>query len=146
MRQTKNQIAILAVLVLGFTGCEQFRGTVAGSGSATPPPQVEVGSDPIVVNAEKTLLIGRDTFLLLSQVEYTNREELAKIVPAMRGYADYIRRNSTRWLKTANSLKNAYKYNRTSENQRALVATLATISEAINQSKQYLGQAGVKAP
>ena len=107
--------------------------------SGTPATYTEA-SDPIVVNAEKTLRISKDTFDLLLKLEYENRDDAAKISPRIHEFANYLRTNAPHWLTSANNLKNAYKHNRTLDNKANLLSALATLDQATAEARTYINQ------
>jgi len=96
--------------------------------------------DPIVVNAEKTLRGSKDTFDIFLRLEHENAADAAKVSPKIHEFAEYLRQNAPGWLTRANTLKNAYKHNRSADNTNALSGALATISEAADQAKDYVNQ------
>jgi hypothetical protein len=140
---------ILVVIALTFSGCGTVSDFTNPSGptvTATPVPVNVNATDPVVVNAEKTLLIARDTFTLFVHLERDNRASLAKISPQFHQYAEILRRNGIKWLRTADAMKEAYKNNRTPESKANLLTALATVSEALNQTQQYIHKSQLNTP
>jgi hypothetical protein len=143
----KYLYSILAVIVLGFTSCSTTETALTSpTVTATPVPVNVNATDPVVINAEKTLLIARDTFTLYVHLEKDNQAVLAKLSPQFHQYAEILRRNGIKWLRTADATKEAYKNNRTGESKANLVTALATVSEALNQTQQYIHKSGLTTP
>lgn len=107
-------------------------------------PTAEHQADPIVVNAERTLSTARDTFRFIAHEERQNEAVFAQVSPSIHNFVQHIRTDGVTWLRTAESMKTKYKENRSPDNKRNLITAVATVSEALNQSKQYLAQAGYK--
>lgn len=102
--------------------------------------------DPVVVDAEKTLLIARDTFNLYVHLEKEHNATLASASPKFHDFADKLRRDSIGWLRTANRMKNAYKHSRTLEAKANLLTALATVSQALVETKTMIAQSGLTGP
>lgn len=140
MKHTKY-LALIALCLFSF-GCA---GTTAVSTfpgptpSGTPNPNAS--HDPIVVNAEKVLLIASDTFHLLDTLEYDNRAQLLKSVPEVHTYTNYLRKHYFTWLSEADDLKNVYKNNRTTTNKDRLETALTNISAETTKSQTFITKA-----
>lgn len=141
----KKLIPYLAIIVLAFSGCStQLTTSVSTPILPEVTPTAEHQPDPIVVNAERTLTIARDTFRFIAHEERKNEALFAKVSPSIHDFVQHIRSDGPKWLRTAEAMKTKYKDNRSAENQRNLITAVATVSEALNQSKQYLSMAGFK--
>lgn len=144
----KRLIPFLAIVVLALGGCAKDNETVAISTppASSPHPTTTVppnpSADPVVVNAEKTLAAARDTFKFIEHQERQNRAVFDKISTKIHPFVEYVRRNDVQWLRTAEAMKTAYKTNRSPENRANLLTAISTVSQALEQSKQYLLQAG----
>lgn len=137
---------VIACLILA-TGCanDSTTTTTAPPASVSPvvaSPSPALAADSIVVNAEKTLAVARDTFRFIAHEERRNREAFDKASPQIHEFVEYIRQNGVGWLRTAEAMKTAYKTNRSPENRANLLTAIATVSAALDQSQTYLKQAG----
>jgi hypothetical protein len=122
--QPKPRGVIVALLAVALVSC------------ATMP-----GSDPVVVNSEKTTQVAFDVFDAFVTLEHNNRAQLAAVSPEIHKYAEVIRRNGLTWLGTARSLTKAYKTNRTPENKASLLTAVSVLTTAIAESQKYIAQA-----
>jgi hypothetical protein len=106
------------------------------------------GGDPVVVNAEKTTQIALDSFDSFLKYEYENRAALESVSPAIHQYANYVRANGQKWLQSARSLTQAYKYNRSETNKANLDTAIAVLLEAVKQVGIYMksGTLGAGSP
>lgn len=100
-----------------------------------------VHDDKIVVNAEKALYIGLDTFNLFLDLEFNNRALFDKI-PGAHATAERIRRDGKNWIESLQRAKNAYKNNRSNLNHANLSTALKTVQAAIAESKFYIAKKG----
>jgi len=98
---------------------------------------IEPGNDKLVVQAERTTKLALETFDTFLKWEYDNREVLSPI-PEIRASSDRIRTNGPGWLRTARTLTQAYKENRTDENKAALETWVALLRAAIGEAQNYL--------
>lgn len=112
----------------------------------TGPVQQPVGKDPVVVNAEKTLVIARDTFNLYVHLERDHEATLASASPKFHRAAERLRSDAIGWLQKANQLKNTYKHNRTETNKANLQTILATIATALSETQTLITESGLKGP
>ena len=103
------------------------------------------GGDPIVVNAEKTTQIALDSFDSFLKYEYENRAALESVNPQIHQYANYVRENAQKWLQSARSMTQAYKYNRNETNKANLQTAIAVLQAAVTQVGIYMkpGTTGV---
>jgi hypothetical protein len=95
------------------------------------------GSDPVLVNAERTTAVAIDAVDTYLQWEFDNRETLSAI-PEIRETADYLRRNAPTWFETAREITKSYKVNRTEYNRANLNTAMNVLNRAIIQAQRYL--------
>ncbi len=130
-------------------------GTVAGalffSGCAGLAP----GADALVVRAEQTLTGAEATFDTFLQLDDQNRALVATKAPPVHAFAEWLRvpqtfgyttNTAARWacmIESAELTKEAYKENRVGTNAIQLTASLAALTEALNQTQTQL--AAIKA-
>ncbi len=127
------QIILLALclplLPLVYTGC----GTTGNLLTTSVTPQASV-----VVNAEKTLRVSKDTFDLFLKLEYQNQALVKAKFPQIHQFAEYLRKNAPTWLITANNAKNAYKHG--NGNLQALMTAIDTLTSNSTQAQTYITQ------
>lgn len=139
-------IPYLAIFALAFSGCETttaiWKASTTGvSLSASGDPGI-VHDDTIVVSTEKALNIALDTFDIFLKIERDNEVGLMKVSPQIHVFAENVRRNGKRWIKSAQVAKNAYRDNRTSQNHANLITAYKTLQAAIAESQQYINKHG----
>jgi len=108
--------------------------------------QVQPGSDPVVVNAERTTAVALATMDTFLQIEWNNKALLLKVNPAIHTYAEYIRVNGQHYLQTARTLTIAYKASSTTANATALNNAVALLNSINTQAQTYINQAKAAAP
>jgi predicted outer membrane protein len=108
--------------------------------------QLQPGSDPVVVDAERTTAVALATMDTLLQIEWNNKALLLKVNPAVHTYAEYIRLNGQHYLLTARALTLAYKNNRSASNQANLSSAIALLNSIDAQAQTYINQAKAVAP
>lgn len=149
-----------AALALTFSGCATTGittnpyGLWQPSDKAVPGPtpigppihQPPVGNDPVVVDAEKTLIIARDTFNLYVHLEDQNHDALLLVSSKFYEGAEKVRRDARGWLKKADVVKETYKHNRTTENKASLFTALATVSKLMSETQTLIAESGLKGP
>lgn len=101
-----------------------FSFLLVGCASLTP------GSDPVVVNAERTIEMARVTLDSFVRFEFNNRARLDTTAPAVGAAAEKIRQHAPEWFARALRLKAAYKHNRTQANQANLLTALSVLQQA----------------
>jgi hypothetical protein len=144
MKKLNQYLCSIAVLGVLMTWTPMLSTCQPGStGTSATYTQAH---DPVVVNAEKTLRISKDTFDLLLKLEHENAADAAKISPKIHEFAEYLRGNAPNWLISANNLKNTYKHNRTSDNKANLLTALATLDQATAEARTYINQIQTKTP
>ncbi|KAF0181383.1 MAG: hypothetical protein FD161_56 [Limisphaerales bacterium] len=105
---------VLALIVLAASGCSSL----------------QPGSDPVVVNAERTIEMARVTLDAFTRFEFNNRARLDAAAPAVGQAAEKIRRHAPEWFASALRLKAAYKDNRSQDNQANLLTAIAVLQQA----------------
>lgn len=157
MKRTFLVALVVACAFLNQGGCATTGTTTSNpyglwqpSDSAKPGP-TPLGPplhapDPVVVDAEKTLLIARDTFNLYVHIEREHQDTLAKVSPEFHKLGTKLRGNAIGWLRTADRLKETYKQNRTAENKASLFTALAVVSKALSETQTMIGKTGLTGP
>jgi hypothetical protein len=102
---------------------------------------LQPGNDPVVVRAEQTQTISKDTLDAFVTYERNNDSTLRALNPAIHTYANYVRAHGQQWLRTLQAEKLAYKNNRTAENKANLLTAVAVLQEAVKQIGIYMSQA-----
>lgn len=120
--------------------------TVPSPGPTPLGPPIHVAPDPVVLDAEKTLITARDTFHLYVHLERDHHATLAGVSPRFYQYAEKLRRDGRKWLMTLDRLKNAYKHNRTDQNKASMLTALATVSQGLAETKGYIETSGLTGP
>lgn len=137
----KQITIIFAVVALAFSqmgGCATtWQAVTTGFNLSASGQTGVVNDDKIVVNTEKALSIALGTFDVFLRLEYENRAALSA-VPGVHSFAENVRRNGKRWIKSAEAAKNAYKHNRTELNHANLVTAYKTLKSAIEESHKYI--------
>lgn len=136
---------LIACLALSFSGCgtvsKIYKAATAEVNLSASGETGVVHDDQIVVNAEKALKIGLDTFDLFLDLEFHNRALFDKI-PGAHATAERIRRDGKMWIDSLQRAKNAYKNNRSEKNHLTLNTALKTVQAAIAESKFYISKKG----
>lgn len=140
--KTKLLLIPFLAVTLAFSGCETTKAIWAAATtgvnlSASGDPGV-VHDDQIVVRTEQLLNISLDTFDTFLKIERDNEAGLKKVSPQIHVFAENVRRNGKKWIKSAQAAKNAYRDNRTDQNRANLTTAYKTLQEAIKQSQQYI--------
>jgi len=99
-----------------------------------------VGSDPVVVDAEKATTIFLETTNTFLKLEYDNQALVKSKLPQVHAFANTLRVNAPKWIQTARDLTKAYKQNRTPENKASLQTALAVLNQALNSANTYIGK------
>jgi hypothetical protein len=107
---------------------------------------VAPGSDPVVVDAEKTTSIAVESLDTFFKLEASNHALVKEKLPQVAKWTNYARTNSPKWIQTARDTTKAYKTNRTDQNKASLQTALAVLTEAINQVKTYTAQVTTLTP
>lgn len=98
---------------------------------------LQVGADPLVVNAERTLEVSRATLDAFVRFEFNNR---AKCPPEIQAAAEKIRREAPEWFGRAMRLKLAYKQNRGADSKADLMTAIAVLSTAASEAATALAK------
>jgi hypothetical protein len=114
----------LVALALYLNACQLF-------------PVTQPNTD-VVINAEKTLRLSKDTFDLFLHLEKDNQAFVKSKLPQVHVFAQNLRKNAPDWLITANNLKNDYKHGNGDLN--ALMAALNILTQNISTAKNYINQ------
>lgn len=96
------------------------------------------GSDPIVVNAERTTVIALVTFDAFLKFEFENRELLLKVDPGIHKYAEQLRIKGPQWLESTRTLTKTYKANRSEQNKFTLTTALSLLQAAMAEAQKYV--------
>jgi len=120
----------LCIAPIGFTGCGY-----SGQPIVTTPI---APSESVVVKAEQTLRISKDTFDIFLRLEKDNHSTVVENAPQIHQFAEYLRRNAPNWLIQANDLKNKYKHGE--GNLQALLTAIENLTANTNQAKTYINQ------
>src|SRR4029077_6823441 len=96
--------------------------------------------DPVVINAEKTLRIAKDTLDLFVKLEYDNRAMVIAKFPEVHAFAEKVRREAPAILRTANDAKNAYKYHHAGATAGQVWAAVGIVSELAAQAQRYIAK------
>lgn len=115
---------------------------LAGPGCAHLDP----GARAIVVRAEQTETIAKDTLDTFLKVDNGNRSFFRTNAPGMHAFAESLRKPVTvngvsypqwvGWIHSLDNVKQAYKLSTVSSN--ALIEATATLSAAVSQAAQYI--------
>lgn len=122
MKKLKLKLFLLCLPALLLFGC---RGLMPGS-------------DPIVVNAERTTEIARATFDFFLRFEYENKELLFSVDPYIHKFAEQVRVSAPKWLESARTMTKAYKKNRSEENKFTLMTAVAVLQAGVAESQKYI--------
>lgn len=90
-------------------------------------------SASVVVDAEKTLRISKDTFDIFLKLEKQNHDLVVSKFPQIHQFAEYLRANAPTWLIQANDLKNQYKHG--TGNLTALLNILSILKQSTAQAQ-----------
>jgi hypothetical protein len=123
---------------------------LAGAGCAV----LDKNADPIEVRAEQTVAMSEDTIDTFMSLEYDNDALIKEKAPAVHDFANWLAapmpwpndptNSGPRGLvivQSANSVRKAYKANRTPENKASLTAAMAALEETLRQVQSNLNVA-----
>ncbi len=107
------------------------------------------GNDPLVVESERVLTIGKGTLELVTDVDEANRTYWATNAPGFHQFVEWLRtkvtinetnvmRRGPAILNSLNIVKLEYKQHKASSNQ--LYTALATAQSVLNQAQLWLAQ------
>lgn len=123
---------LLLVALLSVTIGFSLMGGCATTGTPIPPATNVQVSSYTVQAAEHSLRAAKDTFDLFFDLVHTNHELLVAQKPEsplgqVYAFAERMQVQAPAAMKRANAAKNAFKYNRTADNQANLNTVMATI-------------------
>jgi hypothetical protein len=124
-----------ALVALSFCSCG-FSLIGGSNGQVATPALSATTSSNIVIAAEKTLQVSKDSIDLFLHLEYDNHDVVLKSMPQVHTVAEFLRREAPAALVKANNAKNAFKHNRNAENQASLMTAVATVSSLAAQAQQ----------
>lgn len=104
------------------------------------------GSDPILVNAERTTSLAYTTFDSFLSLERQQEVYVKANAPAVHKFANSLRSNAPKWLGTARATTEAYRLNRDAGNKANLATAVAILQTAISQVTVYTAQISSKTP
>jgi hypothetical protein len=127
-------ILLTATLALSsFTGCQPQTATdTAGQPAGT------LRGDPILINAQRTIVQAKTTALAYVHLERDYEDRLAKISPDFHTYAEKIRGNLQEWLRDGWDAIEAY---RTTKDSSRLNQAISVLQSVLDNSKHYINQA-----
>jgi len=125
MKTLKRLHPLVAVVLL--YGCAQ--------------PSISTQStDQVILRAEQTAQVARDTFNLFVHLERDNESVLKTVNPQIHVYANTIRAHGLDWVDSLRAATKAFKANRDSASQANLNTALATLTTAITEANKYIAQ------
>jgi hypothetical protein len=127
------QLSIVLPLLLLPT----FATTQAGCGSLSPAT-VSPGSDPLVVDAERSIAASFDTVDAFLAAEHDNRDALRQDLPAVHALAEQLRRDAPNAFAEAKAAVRLYKQTRTTSDGDAMDAKLARVQSLARTARQAL--------
>lgn len=103
---------------------------------------IQIGQDPVVVNAERSTQLALDTFNVIEKLEIDSYAAFkatdAAAAAKVRIFVNNLRRNQAEWAASARTLTKAYKENRTAENKASLATAIAVLTAATTTANQYI--------
>lgn len=135
----------LVTILIGFSlslgGCKTLQKIQA----VTNAKVSEQTSDSLIVLAEKSTFIAKDTLDTFLSLEFQHREAYAKISPQIHIFAETLRADKDEngypfgvdVLKSARVATKAYKANRTPENEANLRTAWKTLQKIIDDCRKY---------
>tara|TARA_R110000822_G_scaffold21917_3_gene69346 strand:- start:1962 stop:2330 length:369 start_codon:yes stop_codon:yes gene_type:complete len=98
---------------------------------------LQLGADPVVVNAERTLQVARATLDAFVRFEFHNR---AQCPPEVQAAAEKIRRDAPEWFARVVRLKQSYKLNRGADQKADLLTAVSVLSTAASEAATALAK------
>lgn len=98
-------------------------------------------SDQILLNAEKTTALARDTMTLFVHLEGKNHDLLMTVSPEIYKYAEFIRQNGLGWVDQARSLEKQFEATKDAGVQTQLLGILTKLTDATQKSQAFINQA-----
>lgn len=127
------QILVLSVSLSLVPACSNYKEFLQHPLTTAAPV-----NESVVVNAEKTLRVSKDTFDLFLRIEKDNQALVKSKMPQVHTFAEYLRKNAPTWLITANNLKNDYKHGR--GNLQALLDAISVLNTNTNKANTYINK------
>lgn len=135
-------LPLVLVVGLAFSGCETtkavYKAATEGYNLSATKAEGIVQDDQIVIRSEQALAIGLDVFDTFLKLERANQKGLEAVSPKIHEFAENVRRNGPKWLKSLETAHNAYKGNRNAENHATLMTAYRTVQSAIAESQKYI--------
>lgn len=142
--KTKLLSILCAVFALALSSCETttaiWKASTSGYNLSASGSTGIVNDDQIVVRTEQALAIGLDTFDTFLKLERANQQGLEKVSPQIHVFAERIRRDGKKWLKSLEAAHDVYKANRSAENHATLLTAYKTVQSAIVESQKYINK------
>jgi uncharacterized lipoprotein YajG len=127
-------ILLAATLTLSsFTGCQLQTAT-----STAGQPTASLRGDPILINAQRTIVQAKTTALAYVHLERDYEDQLAKVSPDFHKYAEKIRGNLQQWLRDGWDAIEAY---RTSKDASRLNQAISVLQSVLDNSQHYINEA-----
>jgi hypothetical protein len=134
MKNKLIRVLLLSILM----ECSLICAPVVVLTSCTQPAISQQSTDQIILRAEQTAQVARDTFNLFVHLERDNEAMLKSVNPAIHDYANTIRAHGLDWIDSLRAATKAFKANRTSQSQADLSTALATLTTAISETNKYI--------
>lgn len=140
-----KRMLLIVSLVCSFTlsGCETSRNLYRAATTSVS----EQTATQLIVNAEKTTIIAKDSIDTFLKLERQNDAAYRQISPKIHQYAEYLRApvvfegvtipRGVSFLKSARNATKAFKYNRTSENEANLRTAYQTLQAVLSEIRRY---------
>jgi hypothetical protein len=122
----KKLIAPLIAVSILLTAC------------GTLDPTGPYKGDKVLYDADIVIVTSYDIIHEFVLFEYTNRETLLVINPAIKEAADKVRKDAPQWFGTALALRDAYSVNPSGGSRDALQTSLRVLRVAALESTRYL--------
>ena len=116
--------------------------SLAAPSCVTPPPFIPpatnvAASTYTVQTAEHTLRAAKDTFDLFFGLVHDNHDLVVAHLPKVYAFAQSMQAKAPAALRRADAAKNAFKNNRTADNQATLNTLLSTIEQWMAETRGY---------
>lgn len=129
-----NLLLICSVLVIGL-GCANLK----------------PGADPVIVRAEQVEQVAFATFDTFVHLVAQHEDEVKERVPAAYQFAEWLRAKGPSGLprgialvKSLDTVRKAYKANRTPENKAGVASALAALESALAETQKQIAAVNVK--
>lgn len=101
---------------------------------------VGIGSDPVLVNAERITSLSFTTFDSFFALERAQEVYVKAHAPEVHKFANSLRANAPKYLATARATTEAYRLNRDAQNKASLQTAIAILQTALSQVQVYSAQ------